>query len=234
MLALTNEIKAEVDFNNLYADYNVLAKELDKISYKKRAAEIAEFRKSVPHLAYILTNKLELIYLQEKGNSIEPNSKRFEHLNRLETYRVVNLLLQLLRGKTSFFSLDEQDGGVYYIVEHKKRRAVKQVVTLSFKVDKRNCMQTNVVTFTSVDKEHKNGMLYKINGKTMQAASSEDMAALFVKRNRFGKNLISSFSANKRNYAKTKEYFRGILLEDIEKHLNRYLKLSFVKREVEY
>ena len=233
MLVTTNKIEAKIEFGNVYTDYNVLVKELDKRDWRKRKEEIAEFRKNIPHLAYIVTNKKELVYLQEKGLPVEPNSKHFEHLERLETYRSVNLLLQLLSAKTSFFPLDEQDGGVYYIVEHKKGRRAKQIVTLSFRVDKAECLQTDVVTFTAIEEVPNNAAVYKVAGKTMQLASSKDKPPFYVKRNRFGKNSVPFFSARKREYAKTKEYFRGILFEDIQKHLGRYMDFSFSKQNVE-
>lgn len=234
MLVKTNELNILINYESLYTDYHVLIRELEyKNNWKKRQNEISEFKKNHLIEAYIIIAKKEILYLQDKKYPIEANSKHFESLENLEQYRTCNLILQLLNNKTSFFTLDEQDGGLYYVVQHKKKKnEVKQVITLSFQVDKTNCLETKVVTFSNLALDHY--IKYKIVGKTIQLASNLKDDNLYIKKgNRYEKNIIGQFSASIKKFDSTKEYYRGILLRDIEQYLRRYLKVDFVQREMQ-
>ena len=232
MLVNTNKIVAKINYKNIYSDYNVLTKDLES-SWKKSTKQLYELKSKHKIAALIYMSDSKIVYLQEKKQDIDQDSKIYEDLNKLENFKVVNLLFQLLIDKTSFFGISEQPNKLYYIVKQKKADKVnpEQIVTLCIEVDKESCLQTKVVTFSNM--EYRKCTKYSLEGRVMRLSKETDEVTYIMKGNKFNKNNIAQFSSLIDEYEKTKDYFRGLLLNDIEFFLKDYLLISFEKKDFE-
>lgn len=229
---MTNRVHIKIDYGKLLERYSVY-----KIRNKsKNAKEFQVFysgiKDNIKPIAHTADGKYILVVLSKSGlakeyaNDYEITQLHFTEIQKEKDFILLRLINSLLAKESSYFEVDHDPYGLYYLVDTK----ASKLIAIKIFIDRDMFLSLNVTTFIKTQSVKDS---YKINeSKLIKVLKKEDGMQLYKMGNYANKKSSYRFLGLMKNSKKdliqeSKVYALIRYIKEIEQNFSDLIKINF-------
>ena len=234
---MTNKLNIKIDYGKLLKQYHIYKIFNNSKNSKEYKTFYTGIYKKIKPLAHAIDGKYTLVILMEDGlarkysNDYEITQLYFTEIQREKGYILLRLLNSLLAQKASYFEIQSDAYGLYYLVDKKP----STILAIKISIDRDLFLSLNVTTFTKT-KSLNDGYIIHEN-KLIKAVIKKEEEQLYKKGNY--KNKKSSYpflGLMKKNsedtIQKSKVYVLIRYINEMKKYFKEIIEIDFYTMDI--
>jgi len=235
---MTNRIYPKINYGKLlerYHIYKIFNKSKNAKEYQRFYAGI---RENLKPLAHAVDGRYTLIAMDKSGmakeyaNEYEIKELYFAEIQKEKEYILLRLINSLLANESSYFEMENDSYGLYYLAEIEKAK----LLAIKISIDRDMFLSLNAITFVKT-KSLKDA--YKIDGnKLVRALEKQNGVQLYKKGNynnsKSSYRFFGLMKNSKRDYIqKSKVYILLQYLKEMKRCFGEVVTISFHTMDAE-
>ena len=180
---MTNKVNVKINYSKLLKRYYIYKIRNSSKNAKEYQLFYASIRDNIKPLAHATDGKYTLIVLsggglaKEYANKYEITELHFAEIQREKEYILLRLLNSLLAKESSYFEIENDPYGLYYLVDVK----FSLLLAINISINKEMFLSLNVTTFTKTKNLKDAYRVYE--NKLVKALKKQDGEQLYKKGN---------------------------------------------------
>jgi len=228
---MTNKLNVKINFSKLLERYYIYKIRNSSKNAKEYQSFYASIRDNIKPLAHATDGKCTLIVLSKGGlakeyaNKYEMTELHFVEIKKEKEYILLRLLNSLLVKESSYFEIENDPYGLYYLVDIKS----SLLLAINISINKEMFLSLNVATFTKT-KNLKDA--YRVHeNKLVKALEKQDEKQLYKKGNYNSKKSSYRFlglmkNSNRDLIQNSKVYVLVQYLKEMQRYFQEIVEIN--------